>query len=221
MESLDLAPVKRITRPSGEPNPAAIKRRKRLEKRWRDVVRPPESFERFRILAELVEEGRRLVEIADHKARYALIVLGVLNAGVYVVLTRSDLTSAMPPEFRLWVIGALFAYAIATLGLMLHALDCLRPRLLGGAEHLGGRPSLFCWDAIAASDVAAYRASWNDARMNLINDEAVVVAYRVSRIIAAKYRALQRLYTGLSALVVLGGLLLAAYAALRLRLLFD
>jgi hypothetical protein len=216
MESLDLAPVARITRPSSERDSAAKERRKRLQKRWRDTVRPPKSFERFRILTELVEEGRQLVEIADHKARYALIVLGVLNAGVYVAITRSDLASAMPPGFRVWFIGALFAYAIATLVLMLYALDCLRPRLLGGAEHLGGRPSLFCWDAIAATDIAAYRAAWSDARMNLINDEAVVVAYRESRIVAAKYRALGRLYAGLSLLVILGGVLLATYAAVRL-----
>jgi hypothetical protein len=59
-------------------------------------VRPPDSFERFRITAELVAEGRQLVEIADHKARYALIVLGVLNPAVFEVISRPNLLEDHP-----------------------------------------------------------------------------------------------------------------------------
>ena len=39
------------------------------------------SSERFRILIEMVSEGRQVVDLADHKARYALVMMGVLNAG--------------------------------------------------------------------------------------------------------------------------------------------
>jgi hypothetical protein len=52
--------------------------------------------------------------------------------------------------------------------------------------------------------------------MDEINDEAAAIAHRESRIIEAKYRALGRLYLGLSAMVVLGGLLLAVYAGVAL-----
>ena len=52
--------------------------------------------------------------------------------------------------------------------------------------------------------------------MELINDEVVIVAHRESRIIDAKYRALGRLYAGLSAMVILGGVLLAVYAGAAL-----
>jgi hypothetical protein len=212
MAYLEIAPITTAAVPPGHHDDSVKKHRKRQEKRRRDVERPPKSFERFRILAELVEEGRQLVEIADHKARYALILLGVLSAGVYVVISRGQLTTTLPPGVRPWFIAALFAYAVLTFGMMLHAIDCLRPRRLGGAELLGGRGSLFCWDAIATNDLATFRATWNDARMNQINDEAVLVAHQESRIIAAKYRALGRLYTGLTVLVILGGLLLAGYA---------
>ena len=97
---------------------------------------------------------------------------------------------------------------------MLHAVDCLRPRRLGGAGLLAGRQSLLCWDAVAETDVETYRALWAGARMDRINDEAAIIAHRESKILDAKYRALERLYLGLSALVILGGILLAVYAAL-------
>src|SRR6266542_7111696 len=71
--------------PAGPPPDGAEKRARKLQKqeakRRRDAERPPESFERFRILAELVDEGRQVVEIVDHKVRYALVIIGALNAG--------------------------------------------------------------------------------------------------------------------------------------------
>lgn len=217
MTQRDIAGAELAAAPvSGNHDKKAHKHRRREEKLRRDAVRAPRSFERFRILAELVQEGRQLVEIADHKARYALIVLGVLNAGVFLVITRAHLVSALSSAAKPWLIGALFAYAVLTFLFMLHAIDCLRPRRLGGPSLVPGRQSLLCWDAVALSDLPAYRAAWGEARMDQINDEAVLIAHRESRILDAKYRALGRLYAGLSALVILGGTLLAVYAGAAL-----
>jgi hypothetical protein len=105
---------------------------------------------------------------------------------------------------------------VLTFLFMLHAIDCLRPRWLRGAKLVNGRQSLLCWDAVATADLQDYRNAWTVARMDEINDEAAAVAHRVSRILEAKYRALGRLYLGLSAMVVLGGLLLAVYAGVAL-----
>lgn len=197
---------------AGDHDGQGHRHRKREEKRRRDAVRPPDSFERFRIIAELVAEGRQLVEIADHKARYALIVLGVLNAAGYVVISRAHLLGSVPSTFRPWLVGALVVYAVLTFLFMLHAIDCLRPRWLKGATLVHGRQSLLCWDAVARADLQDYRDAWGAARMDQVNDEAVAIAHRESRIIEAKYIALGRLYLGLSAMVLLGGALLAVYA---------
>lgn len=69
----------------------ARKRRKREAKLRQNGERPPDSFERFRILAELVKEGRQIIDLVDHRARYALVVIGVLNTGVFLVLSRGHL----------------------------------------------------------------------------------------------------------------------------------
>jgi len=73
------APLPQPTPVAGESDKQARKRRKREAKIWRDSERPPDSFERFRILMEMIGEGRQVVDLADHKARYALVVMGVLT----------------------------------------------------------------------------------------------------------------------------------------------
>src|SRR3712207_3626941 len=78
---------RRSTMTTGTP-PTLVEEGKREKKRRRDALRRPDSWERFRILCEVVEEQRNVVEIADHKARYALLILGVLNAVIFVLLGR-------------------------------------------------------------------------------------------------------------------------------------
>src|SRR6476469_846114 len=95
-------------RPELLPGEHAKQARKRLKQeamRRRDAERPPESFERFRILSELVDEGRHGIELADHRARYALVVMSVLNAFVFLVVSRSHLLGELPPTSRAWLIG--------------------------------------------------------------------------------------------------------------------
>jgi hypothetical protein len=85
----------------------ARKQRKRELKLRHDAERPPDSFERWRILSELVNEGRQVVDLADHKARYALVIMGILNAGVFFLMSRAHLFGSMPPAVKPWMIGFL------------------------------------------------------------------------------------------------------------------
>ncbi|HEX6106167.1 MAG TPA: hypothetical protein VFZ26_11325 [Gemmatimonadales bacterium] len=192
------------------------RRRKRQEKLRRDSARAPDSWERFRILIEVVNQQRNVVEIADHKARYALIVLGVLNAIMFVLLGRGGVFRELPPFLQPWLVGLISVYAALTFAFVLHALDCLRPRELSGESsahvHKAGIPGLLFWEGILQHDPAALRREWEEVRMSQLNMEAELISYRISHLIKAKYRALHRLYTGLVVLVSLCALLLIAYA---------
>ena len=106
------------------------KRRKREAKPRRDAERPPESFERFRILSELVDEGRQVIELADHRARYALVVMSVLNAFVFLVISRSHLLGELPLTAKTWLVGFIGFYGVVTFVFVFYAVDCLRPRPL-------------------------------------------------------------------------------------------
>src|SRR4026207_800241 len=123
-------PVAREDERVHEREKTARKRRKGEAKLRQDAERPPRSMERWRILMDVVDEGRRVVELADHKARYALVVMGALNAGVFLILSRAHLVSGLPEVLKPWLIGALVAYGGRSCPFVYHAIDCLRPRWL-------------------------------------------------------------------------------------------
>jgi hypothetical protein len=209
----------------GESDTQARKRRKREAKLRRESERPPDSFERFRILMELISEGRQVVDLADHKARYALVVMGVLNAGIFLLMPRAHLIAAPPRSVEPWLMGSLIAYAALSFVFVLHAIDCLRPRQLHYAQLLSsaaGPPArsvqrgVMYWEAIAGYELEAYKEAWDQVHMDQINGEVVVIAHRLALLIRAKYAALGKLYAGLVILVVLAGILLALYTAFAL-----
>lgn len=189
------------------------RRRKQEAKLQRDRERRPDSWERFRILLEAVDQQRSVVEIADHKARYALVILGVLNAVIFVLMARGDVFQNMPEGLKPWLVALIALYAGLTFLFVLHAIDCLRPRELSGraSVHRAGIPGLLFWEGIVQHDIESYRREWSEARMADLNLEAMVVAHRVSQLVQAKYRALHRLYNGLVVLVALCTILLLTY----------
>jgi hypothetical protein len=174
---------------------------KQARKRRSDAERPPESFERFRILSELVDQGRQVIELADHRARYALVVMSVLNAFVFLVISRSHLLGELPPTFRTRLISFIGLYGVLTFIFVFYAVDCLRPRRLQYAKLLGdrkdGRPGplgILYWEAIAGYDLEDFRRAWSEARMVQLNAEVVIIAYSLARVVRAKYLDLSRLY---------------------------
>lgn len=199
----------------------AHKQRKREAKLHRDATRPPRSLERWRILMDVVDEGRRVAELADHKARYAMVVMGALNAGVFLVLSRANLISDLPPVLKPWLIGSLVAYAGLSCLFVYHAIDCIRPRWLRDAvgQSRAGNPEplgLLYWESIGRYDERAYRSAWDTVRMDQLNGEVVVISHHLALLIGHKYRALDRLYRGLAVLVILAALQLLVYGALAL-----
>jgi hypothetical protein len=222
-EALGGAPLMQLTSPADE-HQAARKRRKREAKLRRDAERPPDSFERFKVLAELVKEGRQIIDLVDHRARYALVVIGVLNTGVFLVLSRGHLFAGGPSSARVWMIAGLLAYAAVTVLFVYYAVDCLRPRRMhyghlmnanariGEADAHSGPRGVLYWETIAKYDLDGYRRAWSAVRMEQLNAEVVVIAHEQARLIREKYIVLGRLYTGLAAAVVLAGMLLGVFA---------
>lgn len=210
--------------PLPEPIPADAgakarrKHRKRHARLLRDADRPPKSFERWRIVTEVASELRHVVDLVDHKARYALIILGALNAAVFFVLSRGHAIAALPPLTQPWMVGFLVLYAALTFVFVLYAIDCLRPRLLRKVASPGEHEprGLLYWETIARYPPDEYRRAWSEAHLDEINAEAVVVVQRLACLLERKYRALGRLYGGLVILSALAMGLLMLHAALAL-----
>jgi len=222
------APLPDSTPPEGQSGKQTRKRLSREARLITDAERPPSTFERFKILMDVADEGRRVVDLVDHKARYGLLIVGVLNATV-IIVERGSTFDNLPSGVKPWVTICLAVYAAVTFFCALAAINCLRPRRLHYAELLAphrkepratgayGPRGVLYWESIAATELGAYRQAWGEVSMGEINAEMVIILHRLGRIIKAKYETLGQLYVGLTALALLAATLFGVYAIYHVR----
>jgi hypothetical protein len=190
------------------------KRDQRLRRERQRTMTPREQCEN---LWEAVNQGRRVVELADHKARYAMVVMGVVNAGVFLLVTRSShFVQMVPDSIRPWFSLLVFPFGITTMIFLVDAYNSLRPRPPAMAS-IGSLPSgeknrpvgLVFWDSLLTSSLPDYQRSWETVRRGQFNNELAAMAYSMARSIDKKYAALHRLYIELLVIILLAGLMLA------------
>jgi uncharacterized protein YjiK len=191
------------------------KERRREEKRRLDAHRPLEAWERYRALVDTLDGAQELVDLADHKARFALLIMGALNAVLFVLGTRTEVVGAIPEHLRGWVGAYLLIYAFVALYFFLQAIESLRPRKSrpqisypGDATFEDYPMGLRFYEDALRRDVEAYRRAWREVRFGQLNAELAVQAHSLARINHAKYGALQRLYVGLQIMTLMAAVLL-------------
>jgi len=209
-----------------EEGPEAKAERKALKKRDKlreDAHRPLDSWERYRALTDVLDDAMELVDLADHKARFAILIMAALNVAVFFVATRTDLAGRLSERWQPWLALYFLAYVLVALYFFLQAIESLRPRKnqprvryfgeAGLEEHPLG---LRFYEDILTRDLEAYRRSWREIRIGQLNNEVAVQAHALAEINRAKYRALGRLYVGLQVMTLMGaGLVgLAAFVTL-------
>jgi hypothetical protein len=69
---------------------------KKQKKALKDAHRPLDSWERYRALTDVLDEAIDLVDLADHKARFALVIMAALNVVLFFVAVRTDLVKEIP-----------------------------------------------------------------------------------------------------------------------------
>ena len=186
-------------------------------KRLRDRCEPLPAREQSRNLWEAVDQGRRMIELADHKARYALVVMGVVNAGVFILATRSDhFISLVPVGIRSWFSLLIVPFGLLALVFLVDAYNTLRPRppvLPPDQRQRVDRESrslgLVFWDSVLIRSMEHYQEAWESVHRGQLNRELAAMAYSLARHIQSKYRALHRLYIELLLIILLAGVMLA------------
>ncbi len=196
------------------------KKQKKKEKKEKDEFRKADPWQRYRALIDTLKESQDLVDLADHKARFALIIMGALNAAIIILGTRSDLLSSLPPNLKTGLYVYFAIYAIIAIYFLVQAIESLRPRSVPDLalkgfvsekeESLGLR---FFVDALRY-DTPTYLKAWQSVRVSQLNAELATQLHTLARINKAKYNAVAKLYLGLRAITVLtAGLLLAMAVA--------
>jgi hypothetical protein len=180
-----------------------IKRRKKEWKRHQDGVRTPDAWERYRALVDASEEAFEIIDIANREARFALIVMGALNAVPLVVVSRTDAFSVLSVGEQYVIGGLSLGYAVLVLTFVLGAIEALRPGRLN--------PALSDWPADASDRPVGIRhyediirrsarenwAAWQTVRVSQLNAELAVQLHSLARKNHAKHIALRQLYAGL------------------------
>ena len=195
------------------------KRRKKEARRQAASVRSLDPWERYRALVDSLEEAQDLVELADRKARFALVIMGALNIAFFFLATRSEIVDYLPSWLRPFLGFYLLVYAGVALFFFLEAIESLRPRRFrphvpypgeGGPDHYP--EGLRYYEDVVLRDLEAYRRAWRDVRFGQLNAELSVQNHVMARINLDKFRSLRRLYGGLRVLTILAGGLLAMLA---------
>src|SRR4029450_4438145 len=194
--------------------PEARAERKALRKQQKlrvDAHRALDSWERYRALTDVLDDAMELVDLADHKARFAIVIMAALNVAIFFVATKFDVTARLPGHKQHSVAVYFLAYVLIAVYFFLQAIESLRPRKnqprvryfgeTGLEEHpLGVR----FYEDILTRDLEAYRRTWREIRIGQLNNEVAVQGDGLDEINRAKYRALGRLYLGLQIMTLMG-----------------
>jgi len=173
---------------------------------------------RYRAQINALKMAQDLIELGDRKARFALVVMSVLNAVLVLLVVRGG-ESLLPSGGPIGVIVKveLAAYVLVTVFYVLQAIEALRPR---GTRHrqvveLPSRvESGVSMRVLFHSDVAQrsreeHRALWDQLRMDNLTTELSDALHALAVITKSKYAALGRLYFGLGVMAGLLALFLA------------
>jgi hypothetical protein len=184
------------------------KRLKREAKLMYDATRPLDGWERYRALVDASDEAYELIDIANREARFALIVMGALNAVPLVVASRADVASVLTPNERVWIIGLLLGYGLLVLTFILQAIDALRPgrfrpHVSGWQEGAIDMPAgVRYYEDVIQRSAADHWTAWQDLRLSQLNAELAMQVHSLALKNNAKHVALRRLYVGLRAMAL-------------------
>lgn len=197
--------------------PDEFKGRKKELKRLHDATRSLDGWEQYRALVDASEEAYDLIDISNREARFALIVMGALNALPLVFLARADAIAALTRDERIGMMIALSGYAVLLLYFILQAIEALHPGWF--------KPEISTWSAdrfdhpagvrhfeeIIQRTAAEHWTAWQNVGLTQLNAELAVQIHSLARKNHAKHLTVRRLYMGLRAMALMLATLLLLY----------
>jgi hypothetical protein len=208
----------------GRPGTEVDKEARRRAKRQRDDLRTLDPWERYRALSDALDESYDLIDISNREARFALIMMGVLNAALFVIGTRWSLVAGLPASARALLGLGLVIYGAVAVHFLLQAVEALRPRKFHPhlpeptAANRDRYPvGVRYFEDVVRRDAEDHWRAWNEVRLGQLNAELAVQGHSLSLKNKAKYDAVRRLYAGLRLMTILAAVMLMVMAGFALR----
>jgi hypothetical protein len=203
------APSIGLDTPAPPADDEAARLLRREMKRLADVNRSLDSWERYRALNDALDEAYEQIDLGNREARFALILMGGLNAALIVLATRTDVPQSLTEVQRSWVFGLLLVYVVVAVRFLLQAIDALRPGKF--------RPQLGTWpcdsedfprgvryyEDVIERDAEAHWRAWQDVRIGQLNAELAVQFHSLCQKNEHRHIAVRRLYAGLRLMTML------------------
>jgi hypothetical protein len=200
-----------------EPFGSDVPLSKKQLKRLLDGAQPLDAWERYRTLNDAIDEAYDLIDVSNREARFALLLLGGLNAFIVIAASRSDLVARLNPTHRMWTGVLLVIYAIVTVFFLLEAIKALRPAKF--------RPNLENWSSddadypkrvryfedVVLRDVASHWRAWREVHVEQLNAELAIQLHSLSMKNQVTRNSLRRLYNGLRIMTLLVTALLVLF----------
>jgi hypothetical protein len=192
------------------------KRLRRLERALDS--RQLDAWERYRGLIDVVDDYREVLDNADKKTRFALIIMGLLNAVNFLLVARSDVFGPISAGLGGGLSLCAALYAFLSLSFFSQAIEALRPRgakffsSVDGSSNVPTTRRLRSMAHVAVESPDALYELWQDAQVGQLSREVADQAQALARINVEKYRALERVYRGLVALTALTAVLVTLLA---------
>jgi hypothetical protein len=190
------------------PTPEVAVSKKQL-KRLLDGHRPLDAWERYRALNDAIGEAYDSIDVNNREARFALIMLGGLNALMILGASRSDLAASLQLPQRAWIGALLVVYAGVAMFFLLEAITALRPRKF--RPHLGSwspdsddfPARVRYYEDVVTRDVHSHWHAWKSVQLEQLNAELAIQLHSLSQRNQAMRSSLRRLYTGLRVMTLL------------------
>lgn len=174
-------------------------------------------MERYRALNDAIREAYELFELSNREVRFALILMGGLNAALAVAASRTDFSATLSPIERTIEGATMGVYAVLAVGFLLQAIDALRPgqfrpRLTNWPPERDDYPKgVRYYEDVVERDVEEHCSAWKDVTVMQLNAELAVQVYSLCLKNKARKLALRGLYRSLRILTVLFAAILTMF----------
>ena len=187
-----------------------------------DDGRPLLPSELYRALNDALDEGYDLFDLSNREARFALILMGGLNAALLIAATQTSGGAGLSPEERQIVGAVVGVYAVFALLFVLQAVQALRPGQY--------RPKLKHWsrdrndfprgvryfEDVVGRNTEEHWEAWRTVTLRQLNAELAVQVHSLSLKNNSRKKALRRLYNSLRIMTIMLSLILILFIAFTL-----
>jgi hypothetical protein len=188
----------------------------------RDDTRTLTPAELYRALNDAVEEGYDLFDLSNREARFALILMGGLNAALVIGATQTSVVAQLSTAER-QVVGAVVGiYAVFALGFVLQAVHALRPGQYKPDFNRWSRQrkdfpkGVRYFEDVVSRDTEDHWEAWKTVTLRQLNAELAVQLHSLSLKNDTRKKAIRALYSNLRIMTVVLSLILILFVTFTL-----